>query len=105
VSAPWSVVLHEDILGWVLNNFIELFSNDYGNTAGVISWDFLGLKMWLKVSGFNIINELSNVFNCQIGSGSWGLEFLHISWEDSSEGWEISGGDTHELSKSLLDSI
>jgi len=104
VSAPWGIVFNEYIFGWVLNNFVEFSSYNNGDWSVILFWYWFRFKMWLNFTSKNIINELSNVFNGQISGGSWGLIFFHVSWEDSSKSRKGRSFNTHEFSKSLLDS-
>jgi hypothetical protein len=105
MTAPWGVELDEDILGWVHDELLEFSSDKDGDWFIIWLWWCLGLEMWLNSSSQHIISELSNIFDSQVSCGSWCHVLLHTLWHDGSEGWEVSGGNTDEFSKSLLDSI
>jgi len=82
-----------------------LLSNNNLNGLVVGLWDSLRLKAWFDVSSKDIIDELGDNVNGQISWLGLGSEFLHTVGDDSSESWEGIFGDSHEFSKSLLDSI
>jgi hypothetical protein len=50
MSAPWCIVLNENILIFVHNNILELASDDNGNWAILGFWDWFGFEMWLEGS-------------------------------------------------------
>jgi len=49
MSAPWSIVFNENILGWVLNDLFEFSSDNNGNWS-LFGWDWFGFEMWLDGS-------------------------------------------------------
>jgi len=56
VTAPWCIVLNENILTSILNNLLEILANNDGNwLAGVVNWS-LGLEEWLNLSIKDILN-------------------------------------------------
>jgi len=63
MSAPWSIVLYENILISILDNFLEILTNNNGNWLSfVVNW-LLGLEEWLDLSIDNILNVSSNRLN------------------------------------------
>jgi len=62
MSAPWSVELNKDILGWVVDDFI-VFSTDDNNNVTLFFWDSSGFKMSFDRSIFNSINESTDLIN------------------------------------------
>jgi len=104
MSAPWGIVLNEDILGWVLNDRFEFLSDNDLNWSVVACWDFLSLEIWLNLSCLNVINEVANDVNGQVSSSGLASVFLHVSWQYNSKSWEVCCGNTHEFGESLLDS-
>jgi len=63
MSAPWSIVLNENILISILDNFLEILTNNDGNWLSfVVNW-LLGLEEWLDLSIDNILNVSSNRLN------------------------------------------
>lgn len=60
MAAPWGIVLNENILVSILDNFLEILTDNDGNClAGVINW-LLGLEEWLDLSIKDILNVRSN---------------------------------------------
>lgn len=60
MAAPWGIVLNENILVSILDNFLEILADNDGNClAGVINW-LLGLEEWLDLSIKDILNVRSN---------------------------------------------
>lgn len=56
VTAPWCIVLNENILISILDNLLEILANNDGNwLAGVVNWR-LGLEEWLDLSVKDILN-------------------------------------------------
>jgi len=41
MSAPWGIVLNKNILGWVLNDIVELRSNNISDWSVIAFWDSL----------------------------------------------------------------
>jgi hypothetical protein len=105
VAAPWGVVLNKDILGGVLDDLIELLSNDHLHWLIILLWNWLGLEAWGDLASENIVDEGSDDINGQISGLGLSSVLLHASWHDSSQGWEHGFGDSHELTKSLLNAI
>ena len=63
VTAPWGVVLDEDVVVAVDNGLLEVLSDDDLEWFGGLSWDFLGLKEWLELLVLEVINELADLVN------------------------------------------
>jgi hypothetical protein len=105
VAAPWGVVLNEDILGGVLDDLLELLSNDHLHWLVVLLWDWLGLKAWGNLASEDIIDESGDDINGQISGFGLRSVLLHAGWNNCSKGWESILSHAHELTKSLLDSI
>lgn len=104
MSTPWGVVLDEDISLWVLNDLLEFFSNNDGDSSGVILWDWGRLESWLKGTGHDVVSELGDGLDGKVGTLNLRLVLVHALWGDRLKHWEVSGGDTHELGELLLDS-
>ena len=105
VTAPWGIVLDEDILGGILDNLIVFLSDNDLNWLVVLLWDWLGLEAWGKLSSKDIINEGRDGLDGQVSWLSWALVFLHAVWNDGSQSWEGFLTNSNELSESLLDSL
>jgi len=103
MSAPWSIVLNENILGLVHDDLFILSTNNDGNWAIIRFWNWFGFEMWFDGTVIDTINEGTNSVNGVISWFDIGDVFLHVSWFDDSESWEVVSGDTHEFSESLLD--
>jgi len=104
VTAPWSVELHEDILGWVIDNLL-VFSSDDDNDVTLGLWDSSGFEMSFDGSILNSVNEGTDGFNGSSLGITFHGEFLHVSWKKGSDGWEIFLSNSHEFSEFTLDLV
>lgn len=103
VSAPWGIELDEHVLLGVLDDLLELLSDEDGDWAVIALWDWLRLERWLEGSGDDVIGELGNGFNGELGWLDVSGVLVHVLWGDGSESWEVGWGDTHELGELFLD--
>lgn len=104
VTAPWSVEFDEDIFGVIKDELLE-FGSDNDDNVSLSLWDSSGFEMWFEGSIFNSINEGTNL---GFGDGldiSIEVEFLHVSWKESSKSWEIFLSNSHEFSEFTLDLV
>lgn len=105
VTAPGGVVLDEDILGGVLDNSLEVLSDELDDGAVVLLGDILRLSVGNELAIFEVLVELVDVGLSEVSDLTFPDVFLEVGLRgDESEGGEISLGDSNEFSKSLLDS-
>ena len=105
MTAPWGIVLNENILGWVHDNLFELRAYNYGNTAIVILWNWLRLEVGLERSVFNGINPSSNIIRSDLIGEAVEVVLGHLVGEDGSQGGKVSIGDSHEVGELTLDVV
>jgi hypothetical protein len=104
VSTPWGIEFNKNILGWVLNDFIEFGSNNDNNiTLGF--WCSSRFKMGLNRSIFDSFDECSNLINSKSIDITFKLVFLHASWEKSSNSWIVLFGNSDEFSEFTLNLV
>ena len=106
VTAPWSVVLDEDVLGGVADNFLPVSSDEGLNWAVVGFWDWLALQVCLEGSGLEVSDESSNGLSA---------DFLYclavsvlsevLSELDDTEAWSALSVNTDVLSEFGLDAF
>lgn len=70
VTAPWGIVLNEDILGWIHDKFFKFSSYNDGDWTAIVLWYCCRFEMWLDCSAKNIISEFTNDINCQVSTWS-----------------------------------
>ena len=104
VAAPRGVVLDQHVLGLVEDELLEVLANDNGERA-IVGLGLGRLEVGLDGAALDVINELSDGGDGQIGSGDLGLVLLHVTGEEGPEAREHILGDADELSESGLDAI
>lgn len=65
VTAPWSIVLNEDIIIAFKNNLVEVLSDDNLKWLAGIEWDLLTLKERLELLVLEVFDELFKAFNSE----------------------------------------
>jgi len=78
MAAPGSVVLHEDVLSWIIDNFVECCRNNDFDWARVVFRDFLGLEMRFELAILVVLDELFDLSHCHFLDGVGEDVLVHL---------------------------